>query len=243
MNSKEIALFIPCYNEENRIKVEKFRNFISLNNRLLDCYFIDDGSKDNTGILISENLINHKNSFLIKLKDNLGKGNALREGILQNLDKSYSYYAFIDADLDLPLEQVKKLYLNLKDSGYLVAVSRRNIVREMNLIRLRSVSSVVMIQIANTLIRSRPRLNDTQCGCKMFARSIVETSFGKKFVSEWLFDIEIFLRLKKQYPDFRDKICEVPVSWKKDSVASNFHFRKNLKILRQIYIINSIYND
>lgn len=241
MHSKEIALFIPCYNEEHRLQIKELRDFILKNKGHLDFYFVDDGSEDSTSKIISDHLINGENSFLIKLENNLGKGNALRKGILQNLHKSYHYYAFIDADLDLPLEQVNSLYLHLKDSPYLLAVSRRDILKEFNLIRLRSMSSLVMIKIANRLIRTQPKLKDTQCGCKMFKKEIVETGFSDEFISEWLFDIEILLRLKKEYPDFRKKICEVPVKWKNGSATSKFMFRKNLKILRQIYMINSIY--
>ena len=78
--SKQIALFIPCYNEENRIKVKPIRDFIENNRESIDFYFIDDGSSDSTANLIQENLVDNKNSYLIKLEKNLGKGNALQAG-------------------------------------------------------------------------------------------------------------------------------------------------------------------
>ena len=40
-------------------------------------------------------------------------------------------------------------------------------------------------------------IRDTQCGAKVFSRSIVPVVYGHQFISRWLFDIEIFLRLKK----------------------------------------------
>ncbi len=40
-------------------------------------------------------------------------------------------------------------------------------------------------------------IRDTQCGAKVFSRSIVPVVYGKAFMSRWLFDVEIFLRLKK----------------------------------------------
>ena len=36
-----------------------------------------------------------------------------------------------------------------------------------------------------------------QCGAKVFKRSIVPLVYGEAFLSKWLFDVEIFLRLKK----------------------------------------------
>ena len=46
---KQIALFIPCYNEENRIKVKPIKDFIERNKQSIDFIFIDDGSSDSTG--------------------------------------------------------------------------------------------------------------------------------------------------------------------------------------------------
>lgn len=40
-------------------------------------------------------------------------------------------------------------------------------------------------------------IRDTQCGAKVFSRSIVPVVYEEAFVSRWLFDVEIFLRLKK----------------------------------------------
>ena len=40
-------------------------------------------------------------------------------------------------------------------------------------------------------------IRDTQCGAKVFKRAIVPVVYNDAFVSRWLFDVEIFLRLKK----------------------------------------------
>ena len=40
-------------------------------------------------------------------------------------------------------------------------------------------------------------IRDTQCGAKVFSKNIVPVVYGDAFLSRWLFDVEIFLRLKK----------------------------------------------
>jgi dolichyl-phosphate beta-glucosyltransferase len=239
--SKKIALFIPCYNEESRLKVEDIRAFILQNCDNVDFIFIDDGSSDATGDLIQERLVDNKSAYLIRLEKNLGKGNALREGISRNLNKPYEYFGFIDADLDIPFPQVNKLFNVLSNSDCLIAISRRDLVGNISFNRLRSFSSVVMLLIANKIIQFNPDLKDTQCGCKLFKKEIVEQCFKEEFISDWLFDIEIFLRLKNKMDNPRPLICEVPLLNISNSGSSRFHFRKNLKIGKQLYMIKKHY--
>jgi hypothetical protein len=51
---------------------------------------------------------------------------------------------------------------------------------------------------------------DTQCGAKIMHKEIVEKRFRKKFLTKWLFDVEIFMRMKKIYgkQGAIDLICE-----------------------------------
>lgn len=240
--NNKIALFIPCYNEEKRFKIEKFQNFIKKYDQLIDFYFINDGSADSTIEIIRQQFTNDKNSFLIDLGRNLGKGNAIRAAILKNCDQSYEFYGFIDADLDIPLGQVVKLYEKLDNSSYSVAISRRDLYGSLNIYRFRSISSIIMLFIANRVIGINPGLKDTQCGCKLFKKEVVSLCFEEEFISEWLFDIEIFLRLKNATIDCRKIIYEVPLEKLGKSGVSKFLFFRNFKILFQLHKINKQYN-
>ena len=40
---------------------------------------------------------------------------------------------------------------------------------------------------------------DTQCGAKIMKSDMVSPMFEKKFITRWLFDVEIFMRMKKFY--------------------------------------------
>lgn len=239
--SKKIALFIPCFNEEKRLKIDSIRTFIEENSETFDFYFIDDGSKDATSYVILQNLIDNKYTFLIRLDNNLGKGNALREGILQVKSMPYKYFGFIDADLDIPLKQIKKLHSEIQGTSYLIGVSNRNLFSGFSIFRFRSIGSIAMVTIANQIIQLSPNLKDTQCGCKLFKRELLDI-FNDEFISEWLFDIELFLRLKKKFPNARRYIREVPLNDLGRTSKSNFNFFRNLKIFKQLYLINKHYN-
>jgi hypothetical protein len=51
---------------------------------------------------------------------------------------------------------------------------------------------------------------DSQCGAKLFRKELINQLFGEPFISRWIFDIELFLRLKEhraiEYPlkEWRD---------------------------------------
>lgn len=233
----KLALLIPCYNETRRLKIESFQRFISGHENFIDFYFIDDGSNDGTSAFLTKHFEGFSNFNLIINEKNLGKGNAIRCGIL-NIDiNQYAYLGFIDADLDIPLNQVLKLYESLEKEEYLMAISNREFSKSFNYLRLRSYLSVFMAGIANFLLQFKPPLQDTQCGCKMFRVGILNTCFNEPFHSEWLFDIEVFLRLKKNYPQARNKIIEVQTVINENNSKSAFKIFSAHKILFQLYLI------
>lgn len=242
ITNKEIALFIPCYNEEERLNVNAFKAFIQEKSTEIDFFFIDDGSNDDTSLVISTSFLGFTNVSLIKLDKNLGKGNALRAGILHNSNMHYKFYGFIDADLDIPLDQVNLLYQEMVNSSILLAISKRGLKSNFKIFNLRSAASLLMVDIANRIIGYDLKLKDTQCGCKMLHKEIVEICFKDEFISEWLFDIELFLRIKKNFEDPRSLISEVNLHKVEKNGKSKFRFRQNLKIIQQLYQINKYYN-
>jgi hypothetical protein len=56
-------------------------------------------------------------------------------------------------------------------------------------------------------------MHDSQCGAKLIHRDVAESVFSEPFLSRWLFDVEILLRLKRAYPQIGsdDSAVEVPV--------------------------------
>ena len=240
MNST--VIFIPCYNESKRLKIDDIRHYIENCNLSIDFYFIDDGSTDNTTNLISSNLLDYDNVHLIILPRNLGKGNALRQGVIQMINLPYYYYGFIDADMDIPFMQLNNILNVLERNSGSIGITIRNLKGKLDFGNLRSLLSVIMVYIANRIIGLKPGISDTQCGCKIFKKDFAEVIFKDEFISNWLFDIEIFLRLKRIPTFSRNSIFEIPISRLNSSKDSNFNIFRNFIILKQLYLINKFYN-
>ena len=49
----------------------------------------------------------------------------------------------------------------------------------------------------NFIIRTILKMDfkDTQCGAKIFSKDVIDISFREKFVTQWIFDVEIFKRI------------------------------------------------
>lgn len=60
---------------------------------------------------------------------------------------------------------------------------------------------------------------EAQCGAKLFSKELIPKVFNKPFNTQWLFDVEIFIILKKLNLLVTGK--EIPVSEWKDIDGSN----------------------
>ena len=74
------GIIIPCYNEEERLRITTFINFINKENEFHLC-FVNDGSTDNTiGVLHHMQAINPDKISVIDVKKNSGKAAAIKIG-------------------------------------------------------------------------------------------------------------------------------------------------------------------
>ena len=83
-----LSIIIPLYNEENRLKksLKILISFLSKKNKnKIETIFVSDGSTDNTNDLINSFIIKNKKIYnlrLIEYKKNVGKGYAIKKGIM-----------------------------------------------------------------------------------------------------------------------------------------------------------------
>lgn len=192
----DFFIIIPCYNEFNRLDVDRFYNF-SIQNRNYKLIFVDDGSTDKTLSIIKNLSLNSQNISFISYKKNMGKAYAVRHGVLnvlENLNHGNTYIGFLDADLSISTKEIDHLYksviLNEQLSLIYYMKNKSEYYRGKYLRHFVSIS----IQKINKLLY-QINIEDTQCGCKIFKSEIASSIFKEKFNSKWLFDIEIFLRL------------------------------------------------
>lgn len=213
--SIKTAIVVPCYNEELRLQQDHFVNFVALHHDI-DFWFINDGSTDDTlGIIMQMSNKSPDRIFVHSLSANSGKAEAVRQGIclLSNTEK-YNYIGFIDADLSAPLTEIVKLLHVLNNESTLFAVVGARVKmlgRRIQRNNLRYYVSRVFTTYYNSILKL-PNY-DTQCGLKLFVQKVAETIFLEPFFSKWLFDIEIFLRIRNLVgrDNYSKHILEVPL--------------------------------
>lgn len=212
---KNIALVIPCYNEERRLNVDVFSRGLS-NNPTLSLLFVNDGSEDNTPRLIQEVCeSNPTRAFSLSLSKNMGKGEAVRIGMNYLLRKGpYNPIGFWDADLAVPLSEVSD-FLDIFHSnpevraviGSRVHLAGRLIER----VNLRHYMGRLFATIM--CLTFGFAIYDTQCGAKLFDREVLIPVIQEPFCSKWIFDVELIIRLSC-LPSLQGKknwLYEVPV--------------------------------
>ncbi|APD07527.1 dolichyl-phosphate beta-glucosyltransferase [Flavobacteriaceae bacterium UJ101] len=203
----DLAIVIPCYNEAERLKINQYKNFIKNHKEVLLC-FVNDGSTDHTYKVLKE-IKNHNPSqvLLINQTANLGKAETVRTGILKCHQKYHvEKLAYLDADLSTSLEECTSISKEISTTTYCAFGSR---IAKLDSTIQRKSYRFLIGRIIATLISRQLNLNvyDTQCGCKVFHSNLVTELFKEKFISRWLFDVELFHRLIVLYG--RDQLKHV----------------------------------
>ncbi|MCA6079027.1 glycosyltransferase [Fulvivirga sedimenti] len=214
VQSTRLCIVIPCYNEASKLKLSHFKDYLRENPRV-KLVFVNDGSKDATLEIL--NRIQHEmpdQISVVDLKKNVGKGEAVRAGVLYTLDTDIcDAIAYLDADLAVTLEECDTISGALKDDISFCFGSR--ILRIGSVIE-RKPSRFIIGRAVATVISQILRLKvyDTQCGCKLFRRDLAKQIFNEPFISRWLFDVEIFFRILQLHgrEDGIRKMMEIPLN-------------------------------
>jgi dolichyl-phosphate beta-glucosyltransferase len=134
-----------------------------------------------------------------------GKGAAVQTGMLEGAGE----YLFIcDADFSMPVEEIGK-FMPPNAAAYDVAIASREVpgARRVNEPQYRH----LMGRVFNLIVRvlAIPRIQDTQCGFKVFRRDAAQDVFPLQTIDGWGFDVEVlFIALKHGY-----QLIEVPITW------------------------------
>ena len=191
------VIVIPCYNEARRLKANQFKEYcaISPSHHFV---FVNDGSSDATlKVLEALHAEDPYHFAVIDLRMNVGKAEAVRQGLLFAFASNPAFAGYWDADLATPLEAILS-FCELLESrlelemvfGARVRLLGRSIERN----PLRHYFGRAFATAAS-LTLGLP-IYDTQCGAKLFRASpVVHSLFQQPFTTRWLFDVEIIARL------------------------------------------------
>jgi dolichyl-phosphate beta-glucosyltransferase len=195
------GIVIPCYNEANRLDYSAFRSFLTFHPDYHLC-FVNDGSKDDTLNFLKRMRKGFETQItIIDCKQNGGKAEAVRQGVLNMYQvKKIDYIGFLDADLSVSLEEFTDLVQTIHTDPTLKIVSGSR-VKRMGAVINRNLKRHLIGRTIATLISILLGLPfyDTQCGAKVFRKELVPVGFYTPFQSAWLFDVELFMRMKKYY--------------------------------------------
>jgi dolichyl-phosphate beta-glucosyltransferase len=210
-----VTVIVPCYNEASRLDLDRFEELLDRPNLAL--LFVDDGSTDGTAALIADWSAAHGRAELLSLPRNVGKGEAIRAGMIHSAGPA-DIVAYLDADLASPPAELLRVLdvIDRDDSidfamGSRVALLGSNIERS----RLRHYQGRIFATIASVVL-GLP-VYDTQCGLKVIRSTpALDTAVASPFRSRWVFDVELIARMMRAPTPLRvDAIREVPlVEWR-----------------------------
>ena len=232
-----VGVVIPCYNEEERLLSKEFTSFIKKNSGYHLC-FVNDGSKDNTLKVLNE-LKKGREDFITvyDCEQNGGKAEAVRLGMLHMAKKQdLDYIGFLDADLSTDLTDFDDLVSTIESTDYKI-VSGSRISRMGANITKESARKIISMSV-NYIIRKILAMDfkDTQCGAKIFHKDVIETAFKDKFVTQWIFDVEIFKRITLKYglENAKNMLCEQPLKRWIHADGSKLSMKDSFKIIFQL---------
>lgn len=210
-----ISIIIPCFNEGKTL----YRNILSIH-KFLSEYFpvfeiivVDDGSTDNTNAEIQR----AKKTIplqSIKNQKNLGKGSAVRKGVLS---AQHDLIAFLDADLAIPIESLLTFVPAIENNFDIVVASRfipGITIKKKVLLHRRIMEKI--FRLLRILILQNTSIQDTQCGFKLFRKAVAKKIFSSLTINRFAFDAEIiFLAVQNNY-----RIKELPITLQNPTQSS-----------------------
>ena len=240
-----VGVVIPCYNEEDRLSSKEFQDFAHKNLGYHLC-FVNDGSTDGTLEMLEQlRKGNEETISIYNCEKNGGKAEAVRQGVLHlSQDSQFDYIGYLDADLSTDFRDFDELVRTIENSEFKI-VSGSRISRMGADITKESARKIISMTI-NLIIQKILGMpfKDTQCGAKIMDREIVSNMFNKKFITRWLFDVEIFMRMRKFYgkENVQQLICEQPLKRWIHADGSKLSMKDSVKIVGQLAQIAMHYN-
>ena len=240
-----LTVVVPCFNEADRFDSEAFLAFDAVSVGFL---FVDDGSTDGTAALLDHLAGFDPTRFrVLTLERNVGKAEAVRQGILRAFEDGPDYVGFLDADLSTGLDEIPAMVSLLDERPTILAVigSRvrllgRRIDRKLG----RHYAGRVFATLASMVLRLP--VYDTQCGAKFFrATPAVASVFAEPFLSRWVFDVELLARFVRlgvaDGLDPTEILVEHPLTEWRDVPGSKVRFTHGFRALFDLVRIRRRY--
>ena len=211
-----LSVIIPAYNEEIRLPgtLKKIDAYLKNQNYLYEILVVNDGSVDETHLVVQKLTNRIKNLKAMGYQKNRGKGHAVRLGMLEAKGE---YCLFLDADNSTSIDQIEKFWPELK-KGADIAIASRDIqgaVLNPPQSWLRRVVMGGLYRGLRKILLNLRDIEDTQCGFKCFKKEAAKKIFPCCRINGLSFDIEVLILARRM----GFTIKEIPVYWQ-DSALS-----------------------
>ncbi|MFL2643300.1 MAG: glycosyltransferase [Flavobacteriales bacterium] len=243
---QKICIVIPCFNEEHRLNLELFENFFKQKSFCNVC-FVNDGSTDDTQrILENLKLKIGNNCSVINMKQNKGKAEAVRTGVLNNIAKDFDYIGFFDADLSTPLKQIDVFIEHINSSlelDILMGTRFNHLGATIKRSKFRHYFGRIFSTIASLILKLN--VYDTQCGAKLYSKKCYTKIFSNTFKSKWLFDIELLFRYMEVFgrESAKKLIREIPLTSWIEKKNSKLKLNDFIRIPADLFIVWFFYRN
>lgn len=232
-----LSIVIPAYNEAVRLgnTLVAVVDYLRTSWPDAEVIVVDDGSADDTAA-IARSIFKNSGSLrtsVISYKSNLGKGRAVRLGLLAARG---DVALFSDADLSTPITEAPKLVEPIMSGQYDVTFGSRALDRKLIGVHQpwRREQGGRVFNLAVRLATGLP-FWDTQCGFKAFRMSVCRPLVEAATVDRFGFDVELL------YLAFRAglRLKEVPVRWdhnegsKISLMSDSFRMLSEVGLIRQ----------
>jgi dolichyl-phosphate beta-glucosyltransferase len=233
--SASLSVVIPAYNEAARLgnTLRAVVDYLRQSIPDAEVIVVDDGSSDQTAELARQAFADSGNlrTSVISYKSNLGKGRAVRLGLLAARG---DVTLFSDADLSTPITEAPKLVEPIVNGQYDVTFGSRALDRKLIGVH-QSWRREQGGRIFNLAVRLATGLPfwDTQCGFKAFRMSVCRPLVEAATVDRFGFDVELL------YLAFRAglNLKEVPVRWDHNEGSKVSLFSDSFKMLNEVGLI------
>ena len=225
----DLCLVIPMYNESARIAASiKALAASALCGERVGFVFVDDGSSDNTAHVARAAIKDFElaNAQVMVLKANVGKGGAVRSGVLLAATTA-RYVGYLDADLSLDPSDVAAAFTRMRASDTEVLVGDR-IVDSTRQPKLRRAASLTFRSLA--AFAAPTGVRDTQCAMKLFRADVARNIFEPLQINGFGFDVEVLVRARA----IGARVDELPIAWTHTEGSSVNAATESYRMMRDV---------
>lgn len=189
INTIDLSIIIPTYNEANRIEqsLQALANYLEQQKNTFEIIIVDADSPDGTARR-AKNCAKLFRHFKVisagpKPAKSAIKGKQVKLGVEHAAGR---YVMFMDADLATPLKYLTNIFA-LMDQKKPIGICVRNLQKShTGLRRIISAGANFLVQLLLL-----PGIKDTQCGFKAFSQESAKNIFSRQTIVGWGFDMEV----------------------------------------------------